>query len=156
MMRICLRYHSNADDAAASYNHAMYNVLAKIDQYKSEGEFMGWVRRIMVNTCLNAVKQQARFTVQAIAENEYERFHAGPDVYSLIQSKDILQMVQELPDNTALVFNLYIMEGYTHEQIADMLHISIGTSKWHLNNARTVLKEKMIKARNNEARKNAC
>lgn len=155
MIRVCMRYHTNMDDAAACYNEAMYKVFTKIDQYKQEGEFLGWIRRIMVNTCLNAIKQQARFTAITVKEEQGQQMYVSPDVYSQLQSQDILRFVQALPRNSALVFNLYIMEGYTHEQIAAQLSISTGTSKWHLNNARALLKEKIKSMQQNESVKNA-
>jgi RNA polymerase sigma-70 factor, ECF subfamily len=155
MMRVCLRYHQNTDDAAVSYNEAMYKVFTKIGQYKQEGEFLGWVRRIMVNTCLNAMKQQARFTAVTIQEDQGQQAYISPEVYGQLQRQDLLRYVQELPRSSALVFNLYIMEGYTHEQIAAQLSISPGTSKWHLNNARELLKEKIKSMQQNETVKDA-
>lgn len=157
MMRVCLRYHQNTDDAAASYNEAMYKVFTKIHQYKQEGEFMGWLRRIVVNTCLNAIKQQARFTTVAVEveQAEEQQLYVTPEAYSHLGSQDILRYIQELPRSSALVFNLYVMEGYTHEQIAVQLSISTGTSKWHLNNARELLKKKIKSMQQDESVKNA-
>jgi RNA polymerase sigma-70 factor, ECF subfamily len=155
MMKVCLRYHKNMDDAAVSYNTAMHNVLTKINQYQSKGAFMGWVQKIMVNTCLNDLKASVRFEAKEIADRDYNNFLIVPDAYSNIESKDLLKMVQALPTNTAMVFNMYVMEGFTHEQIANTLGISIGTSKWHLNNARTILKEKIKNTNQYENRKNA-
>jgi RNA polymerase sigma-70 factor, ECF subfamily len=155
MMKVCLRYHRNMDDAAASYNKAMFNVLTRIGQYKNEGSFLGWVRRIMVNTCLDEIRSQARYSIESISEKEYEDFSGGPEAYNQLNSKEILQMVQELPSATSLVFNLYIMDGFTHEQIAEMLGISRGTSKWHLNNARTILKQRILNLQKNENCKTA-
>lgn len=155
MMKVCLRYHKNMDDAAASYNTAMHNVLTKINQYQNKGPFMGWVKRIMVNTCLNDLKASVRFETKEISDRDYNNFLIAPEVYSNIESRDLLAMVQNLPTNTAMVFNMYVMEGFTHEQIAQTLGISIGTSKWHLNNARTILKEKLKNTNRYENRKNA-
>lgn len=155
MMKVCLRYHTNMDDAAASYNTAMHNVLTKINQYQNKGAFMGWVQRIMVNTCLNDLKANVKFETKEISDKDYNSFLILPDVYAEMESKNLLKMVQSLPTNTALVFNMYVMEAYTHEQIANELGISTGTSKWHLNNARTILKEKIKNTNYNENRKNA-
>jgi RNA polymerase sigma-70 factor, ECF subfamily len=155
MMRVCQRYHTNEQDAVNGYNEAMYTVLSKINQYKNEGEFMGWVRRIMVNTSLNIIKREKKFVYKEVAETDTQRFSIQPDVYSNMNTQKILSFVQELPRQTALIFNLYIMEGYTHEQIGGILGISGNTSKWHLNNARTILKEKLINSNANESCKNA-
>ncbi len=155
MMKVCQRYHKNMDDAASSYNTAMHNVLTKINQYENKGAFMGWVQRIMVNTCLNDLKASVRFETKEISDREYNSFQIMPNVYAETDSKDLLKMVQTMPTNTAIVFNMYVMEGYTHEQIAKTLGISSGTSKWHLNKARTILKEKIKNINYNENRKNA-
>jgi RNA polymerase sigma-70 factor, ECF subfamily len=155
MMRVCMRYHSNEQDASNAYNEAMYSVLSKINQYKNEGEFMGWVRRIMVNTTLNILKREKKYAFKEMGESTTQTFHINPEVYSSINKNDILNMVRELPKQTALVFNLYIMEGYTHEQVGSILGISNNTSKWHLNNARTILKEKIINSNVHENYQNA-
>lgn len=154
MMKLCLRYSQNMDDAAAIYNTSMHTVFVKINQYKNEGEFLGWVRKIVINTCLNNIKQQTKFNTIELTETIHENY-IDPDIYSSLESKEILEMVRSLPKSTALVFNLYIMENYTHVQIAKELQIAIGTSKWHLNNARTLLKEKIKTMQLNEYRKNA-
>lgn len=155
MIKVCLRYHKNMDDAAISYNNAMHNVLSKINQYQNKGAFMGWVQRIMVNTCINDLKANAKFVTKEITDREYNNFLIMPSAYSNLESKVLLSMVQALPTNTCVVFNLYVMEGYTHEQIAKALRITIGTSKWHLNNARVILKNKIEKTHLYENRKNA-
>jgi RNA polymerase sigma-70 factor, ECF subfamily len=155
MMKVCLRYHKNMDDAAISYNAAMHNVLTKINQYQNKGPFMGWVQKIMVNTCLNALKASTKFETKEISDREYNSFIIVPDAYAHMESKALLKLVQDLPTNTAMVFNMYVMEGYTHEQIANVLSISVGTSKWHLNNARTILKNNIQNNKLYENRKNA-
>jgi RNA polymerase sigma-70 factor, ECF subfamily len=155
MMRVCLRYHHNEQDAANCYNEAMHNILTKINMYKNEGEFMGWVRRIMVNTCINTIRRDKKFAYKEVNDNDTQAFNVQPAVYSNLNTQQILSMVQTLPRQTALIFNLYIMEGYTHEQIGTKLNISNNTSKWHLNNARTILKEKITNSLLNESRQNA-
>jgi RNA polymerase sigma-70 factor (ECF subfamily) len=155
MMKVCQRYHNNTDDAAASYNTAMFTVFTKINQYKNQGEFLGWIRRIMVNTCLNALKQNTRFEAAEITDKEYQSFQVKPEVYSAMDSKDILALVQSLPSTCKLVFNLNQIEGFSHEQVAEHLNISIGTSKWYLHEARKILKEKIQNMQQNEIRKNA-
>jgi RNA polymerase sigma-70 factor, ECF subfamily len=155
MMRVCLRYNSNGQDAVNCYNEAMFNVLSKINSYKNEGQFMGWVRRIMVNTCINMINRDKRFAFTEITEAHEAEVYITPEACRQTDAHELLQMVQELPRQQALVFNLYIMEGYTHEQISDMLKIPAGTSRWLLNKARTTLKERMIKKNVNETVKNA-
>lgn len=149
-MKICLGYHANNDDAVASFNKAMHQVFTKIHQYRSEGPVMGWIRKTMVNTCLNDIRGKAKFTAKELNDAELNRFHAEPEIYSGLEVKQVLQLVQRLPSATRLVFNLFIMEGYTHEQVSRQLGISTGTSKWHLNHARELLKKEMAQLNKHE------
>lgn len=155
MMRVCLRYHTNEQDAAHCYNEAMFNVLSKINSYKNEGQFMGWVRRIMVNTCINLINRDKRTAFTEINETHQAEIYIAPEVYQDIDARALLQMIQELPRQSALVFNLYVMEGYTHEQVSEILAIPSGTSRWLLNKARAELKERMTKRIEHENHKNA-
>ncbi len=155
MMRVCERYHNNEQDVSNAYNESMHTVLSKIKQYKGHGEFMGWVRRIFVNTSLNILKREKKYSFTEILPTTNQSFSIMAEVYNKINENEVLEMVKELPKQTAIVFNLYIIEGYTHEQIGEILNISINTSKWHLNNARTMLKDKIYKRNRNEDCKNA-
>jgi RNA polymerase sigma-70 factor, ECF subfamily len=150
LMKVCLRYHKNADDASASFNKAMHKVFDKLKMYRKDGPFLGWVRRIIVNTCLNDLRRTVIFSHKEIDDDQFPDFNTAPDVYNTISEKEILTFVQELPDACRFVFNLYVMEGYTHVQIAKELGISAGTSKWQLHQARTLLKEKLFRLSINE------
>jgi RNA polymerase sigma-70 factor, ECF subfamily len=150
MFKVCLRYLTNEHDAANGYNEAMNTVLTKIEQYKHEGEFMGWVRRIIVNTCLNIIKREKKYSFKEIGETVEDGLKIEPEVYEYSNPEYLYVMINELPDQTRMVFNLYILEGYTHEQVGVILGISGNTSKWHLNNARTILKTKIINYQKNE------
>ncbi|GAB4093403.1 RNA polymerase sigma factor [Flaviaesturariibacter terrae] len=144
LMKVALRYHSCADDAAASFNKAMLQVFARVKEYRREGPVLGWVRRIVVNSCLNALRDGLRFRAAELADGAEEHFSVPPEVYGIIESRGLLALVQALPDTTRTVFNLYVLEGYTHEQVASTLRIPKGTSKWHLHEARTRLKEQLL------------
>jgi RNA polymerase sigma-70 factor, ECF subfamily len=150
LMKVSFRYHTNEADAAASFNKAMHTVFDKLKMYRGDGPFLGWVRTIVVNTCLNELRKVVKYSIQEINEDELKLQNTLPDAYSNISEKEIMALVQALPDATRLVFNLYVMEGYTHTKIAEILKISAGTSKWQLNQARTILKEKIIMLQNNE------
>lgn len=150
LMKVCLRYYNNEADAAASFNKAMHIVLDKLKTYKGGGPFLGWVRTIVINTCLNELRRVIKYSVKELTEEEWNVYPTLPDTYSCISEKEIMALVVALPDATRFVFNLYIMEGYTHAKIAEMLKISEGTSKWHLNKARFILKEKLNILQNSE------
>ncbi|HEV7782027.1 MAG TPA: sigma-70 family RNA polymerase sigma factor [Chitinophagaceae bacterium] len=144
MIRICMRYcNGQADMAGGVYNHAMLKVFNNIGQYTGKGEFEGWVRRIIVNTCIDHGRSNAKFQSDELKEETAEWLPIIPDAYSRISGNEILNLVYTLPRNTGLVFNLFVMEGYKHEEIGKILGISSGTSKWHLNEARKLLKQKL-------------
>ncbi|GAA4338373.1 RNA polymerase sigma factor [Flaviaesturariibacter amylovorans] len=151
LMKVALRYHASADEAAASFNKAMLQVFQKIRDYRREGAVMGWVRRIIVNTCLNELRGRLRFSSVDFTDEGLNSFSAGPEVYAGIEARRLLDLVHALPDTTRTVFNLYVMEGYTHEQVAAALKIPKGTSKWHLHQARTQLKERLLQQAIHEA-----
>jgi RNA polymerase sigma-70 factor, ECF subfamily len=142
-IKICMGYHAGKDDAVASFNKAMHKVFTGMHQYRNEGPVLGWIRKIIVNTCLNDLRGRARFSAVEIDDREINRFTAEPEIYAGLEVKQVMELVQQLPPATRIVFNLFIMEGFTHEQIAKQLGITAGTSKWHLNQARQLLKQGM-------------
>ena len=152
MMKICLRYNKNTDDAAACYNTAMHKVFTKINQYKGEGSFLGWVQKCVVNTCISEIKKRVKFDYKNLEDNENS--FVAPEASSNIEVKDILLLVQQLPANYSLVFNMYVMEGYNHVEVSKILGISAGTSKWYLHEAKDKLKEKLEELYYNEAKSN--
>lgn len=143
MMKVCLRYCGADEDAAAVYNEAMFKVFSSIRQYREEGAAAGWIRRIVVNTCADHCRKAARFALHPVSEPREEDHSIAPEIYDKIDAEAAWQLVKELPANTALVFNLFVIEGYGHEEIGKMIGIATGTSKWHLNEARRLLKIKL-------------
>jgi RNA polymerase sigma-70 factor, ECF subfamily len=143
MLKVCCLYVTDVQDAAALYNQAMLKVFAGIDQYRAAGAFMGWVRRIVVNTCIDHCRRQPKFVLQSIEAVAEENYPVAPSVYGKLSAADTMQLVHELPAASAMVFTLYVTEGYKHAEIAALLGISTGTSKWHLNEARRLLKQKI-------------
>ena len=144
MIKVCLRYGSgDLDTAGTLYNGAMLKVFQKITQFRSEGEFLGWIRRIVVNVCIDHCRERARFRAADLNESNEYILPVLPEIYNKLSGDEIVRLVQQLPRNTGLVFNLFVLEGYRHEEIGGLLGISSGTSKWHLNEARRLLKEKI-------------
>jgi RNA polymerase sigma-70 factor, ECF subfamily len=143
MIRICQRFANDLDEAGGLYNEAMMKVFKKIDQFNHDGSFEGWIKRIVINTCIDYSRRVANIIYQPIHEMYQEPTPVLPEVYGRLAAADIMQLVRELPKNSALVFNLHILEGYKHQEIATLLGISEGTSKWHLNEARKILKIKI-------------
>jgi RNA polymerase sigma-70 factor, ECF subfamily len=150
LIKVCMRYHANQDDATASFNKAMHKVFDKLKSYRREGAFLGWVRTIIIKTCLNDLSRVIKYSDREISEADTTIHQTTPEVYANISEKEILALVQQLPATSRTVFNLYVMEGYTHEQIGKELKIATGTSKWQLNQARTSLKDKLSQLSKNE------
>jgi RNA polymerase sigma-70 factor, ECF subfamily len=144
MMKVCFRYTLNEHDAAALYNEAMLKGFAKIKQYKFEGSFNGWIKRIVINTCLDYCRKHTHYNKQQwLDESKAEQISIDESVSSTITAKEIMELVAELPKNTAIVFNMFVVDGFKHNEIGKALGISEGTSKWHLNEARKLLKQKI-------------
>lgn len=144
MMKICRRYtHGNNEDAAAIFNLAMLKVFQNIEQYNGAGELQAWIRRIVVNACIDHWRGGTKFQQKELHESTAELLPIIPEAYNRISGNEIIQLINQLPKNTALVFNLFAMEGYKHHEIGTILGISAGTSKWHLNEARRLLKQKL-------------
>jgi RNA polymerase sigma-70 factor, ECF subfamily len=143
MIKLCLRYCNSYDDAGALYNEAMLKVFNKLHTVKEEASLMGWIRKIVVNTCVDYCRRKVKFAAHSLEASIETDAFIQPEVYTKIAAAETMQLLRQLPANTALVFNLFVTEGYRHDEIAAMLGIATGTSKWHLNEARRLLKEKM-------------
>ena len=146
MMGVCLRYAKDADEAKDIVQDAFMKVFAKISKYNSTGSFEGWVRRIMVNTaidCLRKNKQEYLIvsTVYAQRKNEGADNATDDDILNYVTKEDVLDAVHKLSPAYRAVFNLYVVEEYSHKEIADLLGISEGTSKSNFSKAKYNLKK---------------
>jgi RNA polymerase sigma-70 factor, ECF subfamily len=143
MIKLCFRYSKgNKDEAGAIYNQAMLKVLQRIHQYQGTGEPGAWIRKIVLNCCIDYCRSRIKPATDELSDTA-DILQVIPDTYNRISANEVLELINELPVNTALVFNLFVMEGYKHEEIGKILGISAGTSKWHLNEARRLLKIKL-------------
>jgi RNA polymerase sigma-70 factor (ECF subfamily) len=143
MIKVCYRYAGDMDGAGIVFNNAMLRVFRNISNYKEQGKLMGWVRTIVTNCCVDFVKKQNKFKDEAKGNINEHEIGIAAEAFSFVSAKEIQQMIRGLPKATATVFNLYIYEGLTHKQIAKSLGISEGTSKWHVNEGRKLLKAKL-------------
>ncbi|WP_417290809.1 RNA polymerase sigma factor [Corallibacter sp.] len=141
LFSICLKYSRNYAEAEDNLQDAFVTIFNKISQYKHKGSFEGWLKRITINTALQRYRNQGVFEI--IDESKIEVVEVTIDDDFDISIDFLLQIIQELPDRYRLVFNLYVMDGYSHKDIADMLKITTGTSKSNLARARMILIEKI-------------
>jgi len=144
MMSISNRYCENWDDAKEVVNSSFLKIFTKVENYAGKGSFEGWMKKIVVNTALDHIKSRKLDKVgfDDINQLEEDVFIENSADWE-INSEDIMKLVQSLPNATRAVFNMYIIEGYKHKEISEKLNISEGTSHWHLQNARKLLKEKL-------------
>ncbi len=116
-------------------------IFRKIDQYKEKGSFEGWMKRITINVALQKYRQRQK--LQVVRNDEVESEEVTIEVEEEIETDFLLELIQQLPDQYRLVFNLYVLDHFSHKQIAEMLQISEGTSKSNLSRARAILKQKI-------------
>lgn len=145
MLPVCLRYAGDREEAEEILQEGFIKVFGHLSQFRREGSFEGWIRRIMVNVALQRFREKARmYPVVAIKEDAPEPA-ARSEAYSRLGYKDLLALVQKLPPAYRLVFNLYVFEGMKHKEIAEKLKITEGTSKSNLYDARLILQREVMK-----------
>ncbi len=148
MMTLCLRYTRSEADAMEVLNTGFYKVYKHINRYDtSKASVYTWIRTIIINSCLDFIK--AKGTIIREELDQAAAVDLPPDVFIKMSATEILQLVRQLPPATQGVFNLYVMEGYTHKEIGGLMGISEGTSKWHLSEARKILKKLISKQETN-------
>lgn len=142
MMAVCLRYVANQADAEDVLIEAFMRVFERINQFRNEGSFEGWVRRIMVTESLMFLRKNKSLRQEVPLDNVMKE----PDYQwadENLQADDLLRLVAQLPDGYRTIFNLYAIEGYNHAEIASLTGISEGTSKSQLSRARALLQQKI-------------
>ena len=142
MMSVCLRYVANHHDAEDILQEAFIKVFAHIHQFKFEGSFEGWLRRIVVNTALKAL-QKKKLHFAEVNETTVPVASTDAGAPSNLQAEQLMKMLNNLPDGYRIVFNLYVIEGYDHEEIAQMLNIQTSTSRSQLVKARKMLQQQI-------------
>lgn len=130
MFGVCKRYMKSREDAEDVLIEGMYKVLSKIKMYKGQGSFEGWIRRIIVNEALMALRKKHNFNLSIETSNIDIKTTVTAQDH--LEEQDILSLLDKLPTGYRTVFNLYVVEGYKHREIADILGISINTSKSQL------------------------
>lgn len=141
MFAVCLYYSKNKDEAEDILHNGFLKIFENIKQYKGRGPFEGWVRKIFVNTALEKYRKQT-FLTAVNDQIEYEYMIEDADIISKLSSEELIKMIQELSPAYRMVFNLYAVEGYSHDEISKQLKISEGTSKSNLARARKILQNK--------------
>lgn len=143
MYAVCLRYAGNAEEAEDILQEGFIKVFKKLSSFRGDGSFEGWIRRIFVNTAIEHFRRK-RY-LQPVTEKEENSIEGNYlSVLDNLAERDILELVQKLSPGYRTVFNMYVVEGYTHKEIGDIMGISEGTSKSQLSRAKVLLQE-MVK-----------
>lgn len=137
---VCLKYSASYQQAEDNLQDAFLMIFNKIAQYKNQGSFEGWMKRIAINTALQKYRKQTVFEI--INEDHLKEPEVEIDE-DTVSVDFLLGIIQQLPDRYRQVFNLYVLDGYSHKEIAEVMNISTGTSKSNLARARVILKEKI-------------
>lgn len=140
MYAVCLRYAGNAEEAEDILQEGFIKVFKKLDSFRGDGSFEGWIRRIFVNTAIEHFRRK-RYLMPVTEKEENTIEGKYMSVLDELGAKDIMALIQELSPGYRTVFNMYVVEGYTHKEIADMLGISEGTSKSQLSRAKVILQD---------------
>ncbi|WP_320241269.1 RNA polymerase sigma factor [Tenacibaculum sp. 1B UA] len=142
LFALCLKYSRNSQDAEDTLQDSFLTIFKKMPQYQHKGSFEGWMKRITINTALQKYREKSPLHLVSEAPDEeivekvaLETENVNIDV--------LLDLIQNLPDRYRLVFNLYVLDNYSHKEIAELLNISVGTSKSNLSRARQILKKEM-------------
>lgn len=145
MLGVCVRYAVDKMEAEDMLQNGFIKVFNKLDDYRGEGSFEGWVRRIMVHSSIEYYRKQHKMLQLVDMDTPGAEQTINATAASSLEAKDLLAIIQTLSPGYKMVFNLYAIEGYSHKEIGEMLNISEGASKSQLSRARTILKEIIIK-----------
>ena len=144
MYAVCLRYSGNAEDAQDILQDGFVKIFKNLHMFRGDGSFEGWIRRIFVNTAIEYYRKQSNlYPITESHENQLETHELS--AFETLSMKDLMNLIQRLAPGYRTVFNLYVIEGYSHQEIADMMGISEGTSKPQLARAKGSL-QNMLKA----------
>lgn len=140
LFSVCLKYSRNYDEAQDNLQDGFLLIFNKINKYEFKGSFEGWIKRVMIN---HIMQQYRNSVVFEIIKDNIKQEEITIEADENVSIDYLLKIIQELPDRYRLVFNLYVMDGYSHREIASMLEITEGTSKSNLARAKMILKEKI-------------
>jgi len=137
---VCLRYAANEAEAEDMFQEGMITIFQKLYQYRPIGSFPGWLKKVMVNCCLQVLRSKKNIFTVALSDMEVGYVEETNEGYNPISEDMLLSFIQQLPIGYRTIFNLYVIEGYTHPEISSHLGISVNTSKSQLSRAKKLLR----------------
>lgn len=144
MFSICLRYTPDYHSAEDVLQDGFVKVFRNVHKFRGDGSFEGWMRRIFVNTAIEHYRKHTHlYPILEVNGTEFDEI--DNDIFNRLSVEDLMQMIQSLSPGYRMVFNMFVIEGFSHKEISEKLNISEGTSKSQLSRARMILKEKVEK-----------
>ena len=141
---VCLRYMKDHDLAQDTLQDGFVKIFTKLSDYNGKGSFEGWMRRIVVNTCLDQLRKDQKLKMNTSIDDVSFLVKDNHWIEEELTAKDLLKLVESLPDGYRVVFNMFAIEGYSHKEIAEQLDISENTSKSQFSRAKSHLRKKLI------------
>jgi RNA polymerase sigma factor (sigma-70 family) len=145
MLGVCFRYATDKMEAEDMMQNGFIKVFQKIDAFRDEGSFEGWIRRIMVHSSIEYYRKHHKMMQLVDLDDAANETSVNPLATAKLEAKDLMLLIQQLAPGYRIVFNLFAIEGYSHKEIAGIVGITEGASKSQLSRARAVLKEQIVK-----------
>jgi RNA polymerase sigma-70 factor (ECF subfamily) len=144
MFPVCLRYMSSREEAEDVLQEGFVTLFSKLDSYSGKGSFEGWARKIFVNTALMQLRKNDVLKESEDLEGAWDISSQDPTIIQNIGYQELLEIIESLPPGFRTVFNMYVIEGYSHKEIGEALGISENTSRSQLQRARVILQKKVL------------
>jgi RNA polymerase sigma factor (sigma-70 family) len=144
MLGVCMRYATDRMEAEDMLQNGFIRVFGKLNDYRGEGSFEGWVRRIMVHSSIEYYRKHHKMVHVTDSDETLEQ-PVNAEIFAKLGARDLMNLIQQLAPGYRIVFNLYAIKGYSHKEIGAMIGISEGASKSQLSRARAILKEQILK-----------
>ena len=138
---VCLRYAKNTAEAEDLLQDGFIQIFKDLYQYQPTGALGAWMRKVVVNVALQHIRRTKNLFPVVDIENIADSYESEEDLFSSFREKALVEMIQQLPDGYRAVFNMYVLEGYSHKEIAEQLGITIATSKSQLSRAKSTLRK---------------
>ena len=145
MFGVCFRYAYRKEDAEDMLQEGFIKIFKRIDSFQNKGNFLGWMKKVMVHTCINHLKRNKKFTDISDIEFAYHLEYRAESITSKLLGKQVMECLLMMPIGYRTVINLYAIEGYSHKEIGEMLDITESTSRSQFIRGRTVLEDILVK-----------
>ena len=142
---LCLRYMNSSYDAEDVLQEGMVKIFTKLPEYKGKGSFEGWMRRIIVNTCLDQIRKNQKLKLDVSIDKEEYKLSMNANILENMSANELIEEIKKMPPGYRVVFNMFAIEGYSHQEIAEKLGVKESTSKSQYLRARAYLKERIEK-----------